>query len=75
MMQPQYKTKPHFFFLFDICVFKERVNVWAFRWLKDGRELTDQHKFSIVNDPRSGILSLTVIGATEADIGQYECEV
>ncbi|KAM4548970.1 obscurin isoform 2-T2 [Odontesthes bonariensis] len=45
------------------------------RWLKDGRELTDHHKFSIVNDPRSGILSLTVIGATEADVGQYECEL
>ncbi|XP_051803564.1 obscurin isoform X3 [Acanthochromis polyacanthus] len=45
------------------------------RWLKDGRELTDQQKYSIMNDPRSGILSLTVIGATEADIGQYECEL
>uniref|UniRef100_A0A3Q1FI40 Obscurin, cytoskeletal calmodulin and titin-interacting RhoGEF a n=1 Tax=Acanthochromis polyacanthus TaxID=80966 RepID=A0A3Q1FI40_9TELE len=44
-------------------------------WLKDGRELTDQQKYSIMNDPRSGILSLTVIGATEADIGQYECEL
>ncbi|XP_069006652.1 obscurin isoform X1 [Embiotoca jacksoni] len=45
------------------------------RWLKDGRELTDQQKYSIVNDPRSGILSLTVIRATEADIGQYESEL
>ncbi|KAM9358122.1 obscurin isoform 2-T2 [Symphorus nematophorus] len=45
------------------------------RWLKDGRELTDQQKFSIVNDARSGILCLTVISATEADIGQYECEL
>ncbi|XP_036067362.1 obscurin isoform X2 [Oryzias melastigma] len=45
------------------------------RWLKDGRELTDQHKYSIVSDARSGILSLTVIAATEADIGQYECEL
>ncbi|KAM3620450.1 uncharacterized protein V6R79_023680 [Siganus canaliculatus] len=45
------------------------------RWLKDGRELTDQHKYSILNDARSGILSLTVISATEADIGQYECEL
>ncbi|XP_035804053.2 obscurin isoform X3 [Amphiprion ocellaris] len=45
------------------------------RWLKDGRELTDQQKYSILNDSRSGILSLTVIGATEADIGQYECEL
>lgn len=32
-------------------------------------------KYCILNDARSGILSLTVIGATEADIGQYECEV
>ncbi|KAM4739603.1 obscurin isoform 2-T2 [Anableps anableps] len=45
------------------------------RWLKDGRELTDSNKYSIVNDARSGILSLTVIGATEEDIGQYECEL
>ncbi|XP_051233530.1 obscurin isoform X12 [Dicentrarchus labrax] len=45
------------------------------RWLKDGRELTDQQKYSILNDARSGILCLTVISATEADIGQYECEL
>ncbi|KAM9762435.1 obscurin isoform 2-T2 [Menidia menidia] len=45
------------------------------RWLKDGTELTDHHKYSIVNDARSGILTLTVIRATEADIGQYECEL
>ncbi|XP_058494918.1 obscurin isoform X3 [Solea solea] len=45
------------------------------RWFKDGRELTDQQKYSIVNDARSGILCLTVISATVADIGQYECEL
>lgn len=45
------------------------------RWLKDGRELSEQHKYIILNDARSGILSLTVTAATEADIGQYECEV
>ncbi|XP_008290272.1 obscurin [Stegastes partitus] len=45
------------------------------RWLKDGEELTDHRKYFIVNDSRSGILSLTVVGATEADIGQYECEL
>ncbi|XP_029939546.1 obscurin [Salarias fasciatus] len=45
------------------------------RWLKDGRELTDKQKYSIVNDARSGILSLTVMGATVDDIGQYECEL
>lgn len=45
------------------------------RWLKDGKELTDQHKYSIQNDARSGILCLTVFSATEADIGQYECEL
>uniref|UniRef100_A0A3P9LJQ0 Obscurin, cytoskeletal calmodulin and titin-interacting RhoGEF a n=1 Tax=Oryzias latipes TaxID=8090 RepID=A0A3P9LJQ0_ORYLA len=44
-------------------------------WLKDGKELTDQQKYTIVSDARSGILSLTVVGATEADIGQYECEL
>lgn len=32
-------------------------------------------KYCILNDARSGILSLTVISTTEADIGQYECEV
>ncbi|KAG7230719.1 hypothetical protein INR49_019532 [Caranx melampygus] len=45
------------------------------RWLKDGRELTDQQKYSILNDARSGILCLTVNSSTEADIGQYECEL
>ncbi|XP_026201009.1 obscurin isoform X5 [Anabas testudineus] len=45
------------------------------RWLKDSRELNDPHKYLILNDVRSGILCLTVIGATEADIGQYECEL
>uniref|UniRef100_A0A3Q3H349 Obscurin, cytoskeletal calmodulin and titin-interacting RhoGEF a n=1 Tax=Kryptolebias marmoratus TaxID=37003 RepID=A0A3Q3H349_KRYMA len=44
-------------------------------WLKDGRELISDDKYSVVNDGRSGILSLTVIEATEADIGQYECEL
>lgn len=32
-------------------------------------------RYCILNDARSGILSLTVVSATEADIGQYECEV
>ncbi|KAK9519341.1 hypothetical protein VZT92_022077 [Zoarces viviparus] len=45
------------------------------RWLKDGRELTDQQNYFILNDARSGILCLTVISASEADIGQYECEL
>ncbi|XP_045905964.1 obscurin [Micropterus dolomieu] len=45
------------------------------RWLKDGRELADQQKYITLNDARSGILCLTVIHATEADIGQYECEL
>ncbi|XP_032381171.1 obscurin [Etheostoma spectabile] len=45
------------------------------RWLKDGRELTDQQKYVILNDALSGILCLVVIRATEADIGQYECEL
>nr|XP_046247907.1 obscurin [Scatophagus argus] len=45
------------------------------RWLKNGRELTDQKKYSILNDARSGILCLTVLSATQADIGQYECEL
>ncbi|XP_053721724.1 obscurin isoform X1 [Synchiropus splendidus] len=45
------------------------------RWLKDGNELIDKQKYAIVNDARSGILSLTVMSATEDDIGQYECEL
>ncbi|XP_061635168.1 obscurin [Phyllopteryx taeniolatus] len=45
------------------------------RWMKDGKELTDKRKYSVVNDHRSGILSLTVISATDADIGLYECEL
>ncbi|XP_029906333.1 obscurin [Myripristis murdjan] len=45
------------------------------RWLKDGKELTEQQKYHIVNDARSGILSLTIISPTEADIGLYECEL
>eukprot|EP00066_Takifugu_rubripes_P023926 XP_011613192.1 PREDICTED: LOW QUALITY PROTEIN: obscurin-like [Takifugu rubripes] len=45
------------------------------RWSKEGRELFNGEKYCILNDARSGILSLTVIGATEADIGQYECEL
>ncbi|KAM8873968.1 obscurin isoform 3-T3 [Spinachia spinachia] len=45
------------------------------RWLKDGRELTDQRKYLILNDARSGILCLTVVCTTEADIGQYQCEL
>ncbi|XP_070410268.1 obscurin isoform X2 [Nothobranchius furzeri] len=45
------------------------------RWLKDGSELISNDKYHIVNDSRSRILSLTVIGATEADIGHYECEL
>lgn len=53
-------------------------DTWMFvvlRWFKDGRELTDWQKYNIQNDARSGILCLTVVGATKEDIGQYECEV
>ncbi|KAJ3599333.1 hypothetical protein NHX12_033296 [Muraenolepis orangiensis] len=45
------------------------------RWLKDGGELTDRSKYGISNDARSGILILTIISPTEADIGLYECEL
>uniref|UniRef100_A0A3Q2Z789 Obscurin, cytoskeletal calmodulin and titin-interacting RhoGEF a n=2 Tax=Hippocampus comes TaxID=109280 RepID=A0A3Q2Z789_HIPCM len=45
------------------------------RWMKDGKELSDTQKYSVSNDRRSGILSLTVVSATEADIGLYECEL
>lgn len=62
MISLHYSFFTHFIFVFD-------------RWLKDGKEMGDQQKFSILNDSRSGILTLTIISATEADIGQYECEV
>lgn len=58
--------------------FKIFCDNWIFvvlRWFKDGRELTVWQKYNIQNDARSGILCLTVIGATKEDIGQYECEV
>ncbi|KAK7889484.1 hypothetical protein WMY93_025044 [Mugilogobius chulae] len=45
------------------------------RWLKNGSEIKDPQKYLIVNDTRSGILSLTILSATEIDIGQYECEL
>ncbi|CAL9696167.1 unnamed protein product [Knipowitschia caucasica] len=45
------------------------------RWMKNGCELNDQQKYFILNDSRSGILSLTILKATESDIGQYECEL
>ncbi|KAM4629824.1 obscurin [Polymixia lowei] len=45
------------------------------RWIKDGRELTDQKKYYILNDARSGILTLTIISPTEDDVGLYECEL
>jgi hypothetical protein len=44
-------------------------------WFKDGRELTDQRKYHIESDARSGILTLTIMNPGETDLGQYECEV
>lgn len=62
-------------FFFLVIVYINCSYIWFRRWLKDGKELTDHQKYVILNDARSGILCLTVISATEADIGQYECEV
>ncbi|XP_061739065.1 obscurin isoform X2 [Nerophis ophidion] len=45
------------------------------RWMKDGQELTDKRKYLICNDGRSGVLSLTIVAATQADLGLYECEL
>ncbi|XP_029562286.1 obscurin isoform X3 [Salmo trutta] len=44
-------------------------------WFKDGRELTDQRKYHIESDARSGILTLTIINPGETDLGQYKCEL
>ncbi|KAK6320615.1 hypothetical protein J4Q44_G00097220 [Coregonus suidteri] len=45
------------------------------KWFKDGRELTDQRKYHIESDARSGILTLTIMNPGETDLGQYECEL
>nr|XP_046157554.1 obscurin isoform X4 [Oncorhynchus gorbuscha] len=44
-------------------------------WFKDGRELTDQRKYHIESDARSGILTLTIMNPGETDLGQYKCEL
>ncbi|XP_038858991.1 obscurin [Salvelinus namaycush] len=44
-------------------------------WFKDGRELTDQRKYHIESDARSGILTLTIVNPGETDLGQYRCEL
>lgn len=44
-------------------------------WFKDGKELTDQRKYHIESDARSGILTLTIMNPGETDLGQYKCEV
>ena len=38
-------------------------------------ELSDPRRYRISNDGRSGILALTVLSPTQADVGLYECEV
>uniref|UniRef100_A0A8K9WQI3 Obscurin n=1 Tax=Oncorhynchus mykiss TaxID=8022 RepID=A0A8K9WQI3_ONCMY len=45
------------------------------RWFKDARELTDQRKYHIESDARSGILTLTIMNPGETDLGRYECEL
>ncbi|XP_038857003.1 obscurin-like [Salvelinus namaycush] len=45
------------------------------RWFKDARELTDQRKYHIESDARSGILTLTIMNPGEIDLGRYECEL
>ncbi|XP_064808890.1 obscurin-like [Oncorhynchus masou masou] len=45
------------------------------RWFKDARELTDQRKYHIESDARSGILTLTIMNPGETDLGWYECEL
>ncbi|XP_052331265.1 obscurin-like isoform X2 [Oncorhynchus keta] len=45
------------------------------RWFKDARELSDQRKYHIESDARSGILTLTIMNPGETDLGRYECEL
>ncbi len=45
------------------------------RWFKDGIQLEDDRKHQIQSDVQTGILTLTIKRAEEADLGQYQCEV
>lgn len=46
-----------------------------YRWFKDGIQLENTKKHQIQSDDQTGILTLTIKTADEADLGQYQCEV
>lgn len=46
-----------------------------YRWFKDGVQLENTRKHQIQSDVQTGILTLTIKTAEEADLGQYQCEV
>jgi len=46
-----------------------------YRWFKDGVQLENTRKHLIQSDVQTGILTLTIKTAEEADLGQYQCEV
>ncbi|XP_052419981.1 obscurin [Carassius gibelio] len=47
----------------------------SIRWFKDGIQLEDNRKHQIQSDVQTGILTLTIKKAEEADLGQYQCEL
>ncbi|KAF4110126.1 obscurin [Onychostoma macrolepis] len=47
----------------------------SIRWFKDGIQLEDNRKHQIQSDVQTGILTLTIKRAEEADLGQYQCEL
>ncbi|XP_073675951.1 obscurin [Garra rufa] len=44
-------------------------------WFKDGIQLENNRKHQIQSDAQTGILTLTIKKAEEADLGQYQCEL
>lgn len=58
-------------FIFD----KKSQTIYMHRWFKDGIQLEDNRKHQIQSDVQTGILTLTIKRAEEADLGQYQCEV
>ncbi|XP_077079717.1 obscurin-like isoform X1 [Siphateles boraxobius] len=47
----------------------------SIRWFKDGVQLENTRKHQIQSDVQTGILTLTIKTAEEADLGQYQCEL
>ncbi|XP_067270783.1 LOW QUALITY PROTEIN: obscurin [Pseudorasbora parva] len=47
----------------------------SIRWFKDGIQLESTRKHHIQSDVQTGVLTLTIKTAEEADLGQYQCEL